>query len=141
MAHAPLQENPVTQPSLSPFSLSHPAPGGKWSIASLEAMADAKQADWEATVAAGGIPWFLTAWMEAVGAGRAAADAAEATAAVQEPAADPPVHPAHPAPCLRVFTSLVRAGVCMAEAGREIAKMGAEVEAGVQKMGGLRMEE
>jgi hypothetical protein len=95
----------------------HTAPGGQWSISTLEAIAAAKQADFEAAIAAGTVPWFLTAWFEATAAGRAA-DAACAVASVVaegkravvgDAAGAAAVHPVHPPPCLRVFTSLVRA--------------------------------
>jgi hypothetical protein len=94
-------------------------------------MAAAKEADFEAAVAAGAVPWFLTAWFDATAAGRAA-DAGTAALGVGKAAkaaasADGetgPVHPVHRAPCLRVFTSLVRAGVCQAEAEASMAAMG-----------------
>jgi hypothetical protein len=98
-------------------------------------MADEKQADWDAAVASNNVPWFLTAWFDATARGRAAAESAATTAVAtaaggKAPAASAPggehTHPAHPAPCLRVFTSLIRAGVCQADAGEAIAKMGVE---------------
>ena len=59
-------------PPLSSLSVLLPAPGGKWSISNLEAMADEKQADWDTAVASNNVPWFLTAWFDATARGRAA---------------------------------------------------------------------
>lgn len=106
--------------------MNHPcaAPGGKWSITNLEAMASVKEADFEAAASSGKCPWFLTAWFEATAAGRAADAAAALGKAKPAPGPDGPIHPSHAAPCLRVFTSLVRAGVCQAEAEASIAALG-----------------
>jgi hypothetical protein len=117
---------------LSPSTIT--APGGKWSITNLETMADEKERDWGVAVDEGLVPWFLMTWFNVTAQGRVAAEAAATTAAaaeeggMQEAVPDAGVHPSHPAPCLRVFASLIRAGLCQAEAGMAIAKMGGAEE-------------